>query len=300
MNVSVSAVIPTYRRHEEVLAAVESVLNQTRPVDEIIVCNDGPDPEKRLLLEKLGRDEIKFVEAPRRGLPAATRNYAIKQASGDLIALLDDDDVWGREKIEAQLKMLPDTSRPIVISGREKIFVDGGGSYIHPVETYKAGKAITYMLRTGGFHTSTIVASRSLFMDHPLREDIPRHEDWEWILSVSDAADFHMVPDIVCTRSYTTQDGRVTQGGKFHLTFEWLQANSSRLPRRAKTYLLCKTLSRKAAHDRDFRAGISVLVNVIKNRDITLTAALWLVLPWISSPRIRNWMKLGRSSLARG
>lgn len=300
MSFTVSAVIPTYRRHKEVLNAIESVLSQTRPVDEIIVCNDGPDLAKGQLLKKFHRPEIKFFEAPRSGLPAATRNFAIKQASGDLIALLDDDDVWDVHKMEVQMKLVSFGSRsPVVLTGRERIFVGDNRSYVHPVEMYTGGDVISYMFRTGGFHTSSLIASRSLFIDYPLREDIPRHEDWDWIVSVAATADFRMVPDIVCIRSYSSHDGRVTQGGKFQLTHDWFMENASRLPRRARTYLLCKILSRKAAHDRDISAGKSVLYSVIKNRDITPSAAAWLVLPWVSTPRIRNWMKLGRSVLER-
>ena len=41
MNEKVSVIIPTYNREKSLMTAIQSVLNQTYPVFEILICDDG-------------------------------------------------------------------------------------------------------------------------------------------------------------------------------------------------------------------------------------------------------------------
>lgn len=101
----ISAVIPTYNRRMEVLRAVDSVLAQTTPVDEIIVVDDGSsDLTAETLAGKYG-SAIKVIRQENRGVSAA-RNHAIRKARGEWIAFLDSDDVWLPTKIEQQTRAL--------------------------------------------------------------------------------------------------------------------------------------------------------------------------------------------------
>jgi glycosyltransferase involved in cell wall biosynthesis len=103
----VSVVIPTYNYGRFVTAAVDSVLAQTRPADEIIVIDDGSTDDTRDRLAGC-RDRITYVYQANQGLPAA-RNTGIRAARGDLIAFLDSDDLWHPRKLEAQLAVLAGT-----------------------------------------------------------------------------------------------------------------------------------------------------------------------------------------------
>jgi glycosyltransferase involved in cell wall biosynthesis len=104
----VSAVIPTFNRRRELAAAIASVLAQTRPVDEIIVVDDGSTDGTWETLQALSRD----VQRPRIVLhrqenkgPSAARNAGVRLATGELIAFLDSDDTWLPEKTARQLEL---------------------------------------------------------------------------------------------------------------------------------------------------------------------------------------------------
>jgi len=107
---TVSAVIPTYNRAQFVGYAIESVLAQSRPVDEIIVVDDGSTDDTVERLKKYA-PAVRCVSQENRG-PSAARNRGIKEAHGDFVAFLDSDDLWAPRTIELQLDFFahhPDT-----------------------------------------------------------------------------------------------------------------------------------------------------------------------------------------------
>jgi glycosyltransferase involved in cell wall biosynthesis len=98
---TVSAVIPTYNRARHVVEAIDSVLAQSRPPDEIIVIDDGSTDDTAERLKKYGLG-IRYVRQENRG-PSAARNRGMKEAQGDFVAFLDSDDLWVSGKTEMQL-----------------------------------------------------------------------------------------------------------------------------------------------------------------------------------------------------
>jgi glycosyltransferase involved in cell wall biosynthesis len=89
----ISAAIPTFQRRDLVLEAIASVIAQDRAADEIIVVDDGCTDGSAEAIECAFGPAVRLVRQSNGGVSAA-RNAAAELASGDLIALLDDDDRW--------------------------------------------------------------------------------------------------------------------------------------------------------------------------------------------------------------
>lgn len=117
----VSTVIPTYQRPKLVERAVNSVLNQTYQNIEIIVVND--DPETDLSHIKSMSDKVTLLNHEENKGACQARNTGIKQAEGDYIGLLDDDDEYLPEKIEKQVQQFEDFPKEygLVYSGVEEV-----------------------------------------------------------------------------------------------------------------------------------------------------------------------------------
>lgn len=97
----VSVVITTFNHAAYIATALESVLAQTYPLHEIIVVDDGSrDATSDSIRPYL--DRIHYICQENRGI-APARNRGVAASGGDLIALLDGDDVWEPEKIERQV-----------------------------------------------------------------------------------------------------------------------------------------------------------------------------------------------------
>jgi len=101
---TVSVIIPTYNGAAFAVEAVDSVLAQTRPPDEIIVIDDGSTDDTQSRLARYA-DRIRYIRQSNGGV-ANARNHGIQESRGSLIAFLDGDDRWLPEKLERQLECL--------------------------------------------------------------------------------------------------------------------------------------------------------------------------------------------------
>ena len=103
---TVSVVIPAFRVTAYIAQALDSVIAQTHPADEIVVINDGcPDTAALEAVLAPYRDRMVYRVQPNRG-PAAARNAGIQAARGELIAFLDADDYWAPEFLARQTQYL--------------------------------------------------------------------------------------------------------------------------------------------------------------------------------------------------
>jgi glycosyltransferase involved in cell wall biosynthesis len=107
----ISAVIPTYNRSQQTIAAIESVLAQTYPYFEIIVVDDGSTDGSGEVIQRFisqranGSHQVVFLSQRNQGASIA-RNAGIARAQGEYIAFLDSDDIWVPEKLEWQIKAI--------------------------------------------------------------------------------------------------------------------------------------------------------------------------------------------------
>jgi glycosyltransferase involved in cell wall biosynthesis len=88
----VSAVVCTWNRAREVCAAVDSILGQSRPPEQLVVVDDGSTDGTREALARYGA-AIEVLHQPNQGASAA-RNAGIRAARGTWVAFLDSDDRW--------------------------------------------------------------------------------------------------------------------------------------------------------------------------------------------------------------
>ncbi|MBE6965543.1 MAG: glycosyltransferase family 2 protein [Ruminococcaceae bacterium] len=108
----VSVIIPTYKRSEMLPRAIDSVLCQTYANVQIVVVDDNnPDTEWRKTTEstmkKYGEESrVKYVCHEKNKNGAAARNTGIREADGEIVCFLDDDDWFYTEKIEMQVEYL--------------------------------------------------------------------------------------------------------------------------------------------------------------------------------------------------
>jgi glycosyltransferase involved in cell wall biosynthesis len=94
----ISVVIPAYNAAHFVAAAVASARAQTRPPCEVIVVDDGSTDDTAAVARAAGATVISQANAG----PGSARNAGVRAAAGKWIALLDADDTWHPEKLEAQ------------------------------------------------------------------------------------------------------------------------------------------------------------------------------------------------------
>ncbi|MEI7475131.1 MAG: glycosyltransferase [bacterium] len=99
-KLSVSVLIDSYNYGHYIEETIESVFSQTYPQEkiEIIVVDDGSSDDTSQRLEKY-KDRIKFIEKENGG-QASAFNTAFQHSIGDIVFLLDSDDIFYPDKIQ--------------------------------------------------------------------------------------------------------------------------------------------------------------------------------------------------------
>lgn len=94
-----TVLIDTYNYGQYIEEAIASVLAQDFPAEqrEILVVDDGSTDDTQERLRKYG-DAIRYLRKPNGG-QASAFNFGFEQARGEIVALLDADDVWLPEKL---------------------------------------------------------------------------------------------------------------------------------------------------------------------------------------------------------
>jgi glycosyltransferase involved in cell wall biosynthesis len=264
-NPQVSTVIPTRGRPELVVRAVRSALAQTMAPLEVIVVVDGPDPATCQALSSLGDQRVRVValETPVGG--AEARNVGARAASGDWIALLDDDDEWLPAKLEKQLQAAAREPGANVVVSRHLLRGEDAEDVVRPRRMPRAGESITDFMfdYLCYFQTSTFLSKRSLFLEVPFTKGQPFFQDIDWFLRVNRHPDTRLVVVADPLTVYHEPARRVTVTSKtpWKARLQWGKANRHQMGRKAYSRFVVGSCAARAI---DEGAGLSGFVLLLR------------------------------------
>jgi glycosyltransferase involved in cell wall biosynthesis len=115
MTPRVSVIIPAHNASVSLAETLDSVIAQTYEDWEAIVADDASSDGTGELAESY-HPRVKCVRSPRKLGIGGARNLALTRATGELVALLDADDVWLPQYLERQL-----TRYDRAVAGGEKV-----------------------------------------------------------------------------------------------------------------------------------------------------------------------------------
>src|SRR5262249_52847135 len=100
----ISVIVPLFNAARYVIAAIDSILAQSRPADEILVVDDGSTDGGAEALASYG-PRLRLLRQENRG-PGSAVNRGLRKAGGEALAFLDADDLWTPDKLERQCAAL--------------------------------------------------------------------------------------------------------------------------------------------------------------------------------------------------
>lgn len=171
MALSVSVVIPLYNHQAYIASTLTSVFAQTKPPHEVIVIDDGSSDGGPEIVRQMqrSRPELIFWRHPNRGAHN-TINVGVARATGDLVAILNSDDIFEPKRLEqAQRAFGADPALDAAMTGIS--FIDGQGAQIpfpwfdEALGFYRQCGDLGLALVNGNFlmTTSNLVVRRKLF-----------------------------------------------------------------------------------------------------------------------------------------
>jgi glycosyltransferase involved in cell wall biosynthesis len=178
---TISVIIPLYNRREEIGRAIASALCQTQAPHEIVVVDDCSSDDSVAVVAALDEPRIRLLRHERNRGASAARNTGIAAATGDWIALLDSDDEWEPEKLERQRAALDATMAASVTGYVIRDYRTGEERAFTPQPEDATLEALVWGCPLGV--GSTLLARREVFAEiGTFDPDLPRLEDWEWLM----------------------------------------------------------------------------------------------------------------------
>lgn len=199
---TISIVIPVYNGGRFLREAIDSVLTQIPPLHEIIVVDDGSTDKTSEIIASYG-SAIVGIHQENQG-QAVARNVGIRRARGELIALLDADDIWTETHYEVLAAHLSPRSEFDFARGLTKFFrVGGDGSreYTEPLFMEALVGAAMYKRR--------VIEQVGLFDEH-----MRQGEDFDWNIRLAESGLREKRLD-VATLLYRRHDCNLTNDTEF-------------------------------------------------------------------------------------
>ncbi|MBW4560972.1 MAG: glycosyltransferase family 2 protein [Mojavia pulchra JT2-VF2] len=150
----ISVLVPNYNYAKYIGEALDSALQQTYPHFEIIVCDDGSKDNSCEVIESyIQKDSrIRLIRKENGGVATAL-NAAYRQSKGEIICLLDADDIWINNKLQKVLEVFRLNSQ-CGFAIHNVIQIDGQGNFIKSTPMFRrlaSGWMGQSALENGGF-----------------------------------------------------------------------------------------------------------------------------------------------------
>jgi glycosyltransferase involved in cell wall biosynthesis len=100
----ISVIIPLYNGGKFIRTALDSVFAQTMPPDEVIVVDDGSTDDGAAVVEEVAKTHPLILIRKQNGGQSSARNLGAANSSGQLLAFLDQDDIWYPNHLEILVK----------------------------------------------------------------------------------------------------------------------------------------------------------------------------------------------------
>lgn len=191
---TVSVMIPYYNCKEYIVETIQSVLSQSHQNFEIIIVDDGSDPEHADYLKGFLADKpaIRYAVQNNQGV-AAARNHAARLAGGKYFLFLDSDDLILPDYIEKCLTVLENNPDCKLVYPLAEYFDAQEGLWNLPdydgLESLLKGNRIPII----SMHRAEDFVSLGGF-----DENLTTHEDWDlWIRLLSNGGTVIRIPEVL-------------------------------------------------------------------------------------------------------
>jgi glycosyltransferase involved in cell wall biosynthesis len=183
----ISVCMASYNGERFISRQLQSIIPQLLPTDEIIISDDSSTDATLELIKAFNDDRIRLFSGQTFRSPVYNFEYALKQATGDVIFLSDQDDEWVEGWVETALSELNEVSLVVC----DAYMIDANGEMRSPSDSkiYLGGDRkpgiIKNILRNGYIGCCCAFRRQVLEIALPFPARLPWH-DW-WLGLIADA-----------------------------------------------------------------------------------------------------------------
>ncbi|WP_456473523.1 glycosyltransferase family 2 protein [Desulfolithobacter sp.] len=193
-----AAVIPTRNRKTMINRAIDSVLSQTEPVDEIIVVDDGStDGTGAMIRKRYPAIIVLRTEGFGAGL---ARDVGVRASGSDLFFFLDSDDRWQSEHT-ALLRRKIEQDFQVAFGRTLTVDEIGGNDFLIPDQgSITSGECFSRLARWCFLVPSSVAVTRQAYLAAGGFGNEPLGEDWCFFLRLAALFPFGFCREIITER----------------------------------------------------------------------------------------------------
>ncbi|HEY4930988.1 MAG TPA: glycosyltransferase [Terriglobales bacterium] len=194
-------------------AALESAFNQTYRDWELIVWDDCSTDDSAAIVAEFNDPRLRYFLSPHDTPLGQARELALRQAGGEWLAFLDQDDIWLPTKLELQIA-LTDSPQVGLVYGRTLCFYPGGRQrdydQFHEFCALPEGYIFAELLTRGCFiaMSSALLRRAAVEQSGGIPSQIHITPDYFWYLAVSRRYSARTVQQVICR--YRVHPGNMT------------------------------------------------------------------------------------------
>jgi len=180
MPKTVSVIITTHNRPDYLKESLAAVLKQTVVPKEVFVIDDGSSVSYEEVLNLFPREQFDYIKVPVASGANAARNLGISKSTSDIIAFLDDDDVWDKNYLEQHIKVHNEDADAVTCGYRfletpDKIHINE--TEVITTDVIKKGNKFCGM--------SGVTCKASLAKKLMFDEELKNSQDWDFFVRIT-------------------------------------------------------------------------------------------------------------------
>jgi glycosyltransferase involved in cell wall biosynthesis len=266
-----SVVIATRNRSDRLAGAIDSALAQTDQDLEVVVVDDASEDDTPSVVERCTTKDkrVRGVRLRRAAGAAAARNRGLREAGGEFLAFLDDDDRWLPVKVETQLEFFATHPAAAAVSCQYEIVSELGADapvrYAGPPSCTR--EDLLWCNFVGG--ASVVMLRREAFELLPsFDSELVTCEDWDFHMQCAEPGPIAILPEVLC-RYTVHDDGRLTNPHQLRTgRIAWLRKHSAGMTAECLAYHRAR-LRVLGSGDGAARAALAVKVVATSSARVT-------------------------------
>lgn len=261
---TVTVVVPSRGRTALLERALLSVGAQTvRPLEVVVVADGTTIPHP----PPAGDVPVRVVELATSVGGAEARNVGVREARGELIAFLDDDDAWVPTKLEKQLALREATGARVLAS---RVIAELPGHHqVWPRRLLGPGQDVgDYLLVRRSplrgetlIQTSCLLVDRDLLLEVPFTTGLPRHQESDWLIRAVHRTGVVPVihPEPLTYWDCTPRRDRISTGRRWEQSLLWVDGLRPLISPHAYASFLLTGVATIARDASDYRGLLDLL-----------------------------------------
>ncbi len=227
MPPTVSVAMSVYNSQSFLKAAIESILHQTFEDFEFIIIDDGSTDRSLKILQHYAAQDprIRLSSRENRGVPA-TRNEILAQAQGELLAVMDADDVALPDRLQRQVDFLHHHPNCVWLGGAFTL-IDERDRILTTIRMAEDNETIQRILlegHTSFLHSSAMIRKSALRQVNGYDERFKTGSDLDLWLKLTEIGEVSNLPEVVVKYRIHTQsissDQQASQWQNAQLIFD--------------------------------------------------------------------------------